>query len=114
MKLTGKLVRIVGGREWELWREGVGHVGLQAVMRVFEGKEVVIEFVERRPGGASVLAEVSPDFAGFLGVDEGVAEALRQAGFRDLEDVRKATDKELLAVAGIGRMTLRSIREVTG
>ena len=112
MKLTGKLVRIIGGKEWELWREGSGYAGLQRALREFEGREVTVEFVETGEVDGGQMREGEPELGvGFLDVSEGVKEALRRAGYGYLEDVRRATDRELLAVAGIGRVTLRSIRE---
>ena len=48
--------------------------------------------------------------AHYLG-DEALAEVLVMAGFALSKQVKAATDKDLLAVPGIGRATLRQIRE---
>lgn len=45
-----------------------------------------------------------------LGVGEEIAEALYNAGIRSVEDVRAATDKELVDIPGIGDKTLAKIR----
>jgi len=37
--LEGKLVRILDGRQWELWTPG-GYAGLGVTLRAFEGQEV--------------------------------------------------------------------------
>lgn len=46
MKLQGKLVRILGGQEWELLTEE-GHAGLQKMLRAFEDVEVTISITKK-------------------------------------------------------------------
>lgn len=46
MKLQGKLVRILGGQEWELLTDK-GHAGLQGMLREFEDVEVTISITKK-------------------------------------------------------------------
>lgn len=57
------------------------------------------------------LAVDLPDALG--GLPEGVVEALATGGFVAVDQVRQASDAALLALPGIGRATVRKIREVT-
>ena len=43
--------------------------------------------------------------------DEALAAMLVKAGFKLAKQVKAATDKDLLAVPGIGKATLKQIRE---
>ncbi len=54
MKLRGKLVRILGGAEWDILTDE-GHAGLMAALRKFEGQEVVLTVVlaKRTAGGGN-------------------------------------------------------------
>lgn len=45
MQMQGQLVRILGGRMWELLTEE-GHVGLEGMLREYEGKRVRVTIVE--------------------------------------------------------------------
>lgn len=52
MQMTGQLVRILDGRSWELLAEE-GHVGLEGMLREYEGKRVrvtIVEVSEKRKG----------------------------------------------------------------
>lgn len=46
-ELRGKLVRILDGRQWELWTEE-GYAGLERMMREFEGREVRVVIEENK------------------------------------------------------------------
>ena len=45
------------------------------------------------------------------GVDEKIANALWQAGYKTLQAIADASDDELLAVSGIGKARIAQIRE---
>jgi DNA-directed RNA polymerase alpha subunit len=49
-----------------------------------------------------------------VGLSEGAAQALRDAGYASVASLRKAPDEELLAVPGIGAATLQQIRALVG
>ncbi len=44
-------------------------------------------------------------------IDKGVAEALVEAGYNTPAKIRKASDKKLKAVKGIGQATVQSVRK---
>ncbi len=44
-------------------------------------------------------------------IDKDVAEALVEAGYNTPAKIRKASDKKLKAVRGIGQVTIQSVRK---
>jgi hypothetical protein len=74
-----------------------------------------VELREPAVGGArSEGGEVVPlTEAGDLTVTAAQRDALLAAGFKTAEDIRAATDEQLLAVPGIGPKTVADLREAT-
>lgn len=50
-------------------------------------------------------------FTSLRGVGGEIASTLVKHGYRTLDDLRQATDRQLIAIPGIGESLLRSIRE---
>jgi len=111
--LEGKLMRVFGGRSWDLIRlSGSGHVGLEVVLRQFEGHYVrvvveTLEVLEPSRAGRDDLDEL-------VGIPEKVRGRLRAAGFDGVKSLRAADDSELLQIEGVGRATLARIRAEVG
>lgn len=61
------------------------------------------------PGAAS--AEVSGELSAIEGIGPKTAEALGAAGIRTLEDLRAATEEQLLEIKGIGKKTAERLLE---
>lgn len=67
-----------------------------------------------RPEAVARVAGHPYELQTLLGVGDEVAQAMRNAGIRSLDDVRNATDDDLLDISGIGEATLAKIREQVG
>ncbi len=92
----------------------------------FENREVELAICEAAEGMEAYVAGPVPEWLrqvmpspvlskvevglAFLELDVGIINALDAAGFRTIQEVADATDAELLAVPGIGQVTLGKIR----
>lgn len=75
-------------------------------------KDIVKEKLEANMSESPTAAEPQ-DAQAIEGIGPKMAEALAEAGFKTLEDLKNATDEQLLAVKGIGKKALEKIRKVT-
>jgi len=110
VRLEGRLVKVFGGTAWDLLGPD-GHAGLEQVYRVFETRYVVLTLEECEEGTIEVAEGTGLEW---LSLKAEVVQALRVRDFVTLQDVYEATDAQLLAVRGMGKRTLRRIRDQLG
>ncbi|RLI27405.1 MAG: hypothetical protein DRO52_00215 [Candidatus Hecatellales archaeon] len=103
----GDLYRLVERAEWLLYAAG-------ELAKLFKKKQFVAPLAELRLRVKhGVKAELLP-LASLEGVGRIRARALYAAGFRSLEDLRRAQPAQLLAIPGIGGKLARRIKEQVG
>ena len=73
-------------------------------------KEVVKEKLEATIGGEETAEAEAQTLESIEGIGPKTAEALTLAGYKTLDDLKNATDEQLLAVKGIGKKALEKIR----
>jgi len=67
-----------------------------------------VSFDEQSPSSDDTV-----DFSSLRGIGESTAQNLIDAGIETRQDVRDASDNELLSVSGVGKTSLESLRNDT-